>query len=267
MDTNNTSNGRERVEIEFYTDPFCCWSWAMEPAWRRLRYEFGDQVNWKYRMSGMFPGTNPAENRKSITPEEIEAVWKEAAGQSKMPIDTGVWQINRPDSSFQACLAVKTAEKQSPEAAEAYLHQLRETLMVKGRNVSQVDVLLDVAYELVKERPEVLDYSQFKAELIEKTAFKEFQGDMEKTDTMCVSRYPTIVISQGNDRKVLAGYHSYEDILSAINRIAPTLQPQREADCEGYQQFWGKCRPEELDEIAKVMTQRKSGDYAHSMAS
>lgn len=266
MNTPKDLPAKEKVEVEFYTDPFCCWSWAMEPAWRRLRYEFGDQVNWKFRMSGMFPGTNTSKNGNGVTPEEIEAVWKEAAKESAMPIDTGVWQANRPDSSFLACLAVKTAERQAPEAAEAYLHQLRETLMVEGRNVSQVHVLLDVAHELVKKRPDVLDYSQFKAELIEKTAYREFQNDMEMSDSISVSRYPTIVISKGNDRKVLAGYHSYDDILSAINRIDPVLKPQRQADCSGYQEYWGNCRPEELDAIASVKATNPKL-HANSMAS
>ena len=25
------------LSIEYYTDPLCCWSWAFEPQWRRLR--------------------------------------------------------------------------------------------------------------------------------------------------------------------------------------------------------------------------------------
>ena len=43
------------VDVIYYTDPLCSWSWAFEPVWRRLRYELGDQLAWRYRMGGMIP--------------------------------------------------------------------------------------------------------------------------------------------------------------------------------------------------------------------
>jgi len=41
------------IEIEYFTDPLCCWSWAMEPGLRRLRSEFGDAIALRSRMGGM----------------------------------------------------------------------------------------------------------------------------------------------------------------------------------------------------------------------
>src|SRR4051812_28814571 len=41
------------VELTYYTDPLCPWSWAMEPHWRRLRFEFGGRIAWRYVMGGM----------------------------------------------------------------------------------------------------------------------------------------------------------------------------------------------------------------------
>jgi hypothetical protein len=43
------------VEITYYTDPLCCWSWAFEPQWRRLRYEYSGKIKWRYRMGGLLP--------------------------------------------------------------------------------------------------------------------------------------------------------------------------------------------------------------------
>ena len=45
--------GARQVEIIYYTDPLCSWSWAFEPQWRRLRYEFGSQICPRYVMCGM----------------------------------------------------------------------------------------------------------------------------------------------------------------------------------------------------------------------
>jgi predicted DsbA family dithiol-disulfide isomerase len=41
------------IEISYYTDPCCPWSWALEPALRRLGHEFGSSLRFTYVMSGM----------------------------------------------------------------------------------------------------------------------------------------------------------------------------------------------------------------------
>src|SRR4051812_49440573 len=40
------------VKVRFFTDPVCPWSWAAEPAVRRLMVEFGDSLSWTYVMGG-----------------------------------------------------------------------------------------------------------------------------------------------------------------------------------------------------------------------
>ena len=37
----------------YYTDPACPWSWAAEPALRRIQGEFGDGVSITYVMGGL----------------------------------------------------------------------------------------------------------------------------------------------------------------------------------------------------------------------
>lgn len=41
------------MEIQIYTDPLCCWNWAFELQWRRLRYVYSGKLRWRYRMVGM----------------------------------------------------------------------------------------------------------------------------------------------------------------------------------------------------------------------
>jgi predicted DsbA family dithiol-disulfide isomerase len=40
------------VHVTYYTDPACPWSWAAEPAVRRLLVEFGDDISITYVMVG-----------------------------------------------------------------------------------------------------------------------------------------------------------------------------------------------------------------------
>jgi predicted DsbA family dithiol-disulfide isomerase len=41
------------VRLTYYTDPACPWSWAGEPALRRLQMEFGIELQITYVMAGM----------------------------------------------------------------------------------------------------------------------------------------------------------------------------------------------------------------------
>ena len=41
------------VHVIYYTDPACPWSWAAEPALRRIEGEFGDGVSITYVMGGL----------------------------------------------------------------------------------------------------------------------------------------------------------------------------------------------------------------------
>src|SRR5438477_17587 len=43
----------ELVQALYYTDPFCPWSWALEPTFRRLLSEFSHGLHVTYVMSGM----------------------------------------------------------------------------------------------------------------------------------------------------------------------------------------------------------------------
>jgi hypothetical protein len=41
------------VEVTYYTDPVCPWSWGLEPAMRKLSEEFAGEVQFTYVMCGM----------------------------------------------------------------------------------------------------------------------------------------------------------------------------------------------------------------------
>ena len=41
------------VEVRYYSDPACTWSWAAEPALRRLIFEFEGELNFIWGMGGL----------------------------------------------------------------------------------------------------------------------------------------------------------------------------------------------------------------------
>src|SRR4051812_45402078 len=93
----------EMIDVVYFTDPLCPWSWAAEPAVRRLEAEFGDQVRFRYAMVGMAQEVDAEHELREL----LDAVEK-----SGMPADPRVWTAAPPRSSHPACLAVKAATEQ-----------------------------------------------------------------------------------------------------------------------------------------------------------
>jgi hypothetical protein len=41
------------IQVLYYTDPACPWSWALEPSLRKLQCVFGESLRFTYVMCGM----------------------------------------------------------------------------------------------------------------------------------------------------------------------------------------------------------------------
>ena len=126
-----------RVTATYFTDPFCPWSWAAEPALRRLEWEFGDEVRFTYVIGGMAAAL---QDRGAFAAE-----WLEAGAWSGMPVDPRALLTDPPAATHPAGLAVKAVAEQGD--AGPYLRRLREAIMVDRRRVDRGDALLDLARE------------------------------------------------------------------------------------------------------------------------
>ena len=71
------------VHTYYYTDPACPWSWALEPALRKLSHELAGSLEVTYVMVGM------ARQFGDASPLVGEML--EAADRSGMPVDVRLW--------------------------------------------------------------------------------------------------------------------------------------------------------------------------------
>src|SRR3954471_8227222 len=80
----------DQLEIIYYTDPLCCWSWAIEPQLRKLQFEFTGKLKWRICMGGLLPGwKNYHDEINSVTrPIQMGPVWMHAQQISGMPMNT-----------------------------------------------------------------------------------------------------------------------------------------------------------------------------------
>lgn len=224
--------GEPGIEVIYYTDPLCPWSWALEPQWRRLRYEIGDRLTWRYVMGGMIVNWESYHDQLNSVhnPSQMALQWYQVRQLTGMPVDERIWYDDPPSSSYPACLAVKSAERQGAAMGEAYLRQVREAVMLGRRNVARGEVLIELAEELAGDPPPggTLDLEQFRDDLLGAAVRDAFHEDLREVRFRAISRFPTLDLKVGDRPRIaLTGYRPYEAIREAIARLVPDLGPLR----------------------------------------
>jgi predicted DsbA family dithiol-disulfide isomerase len=156
------------VQVRFYTDPACPWSWAAEPALRRLMWEFGDELEFVWVMGGL------ARSYERANMLEVVSVWLEDAAAGGMPCDPRIWTENPLESTYPACEAAKAAAEQGAEAANRYLRVLREGIMCERRQLDHPDALIEAADRSGIDRP------RFESDLGSDATRDAFAADLDE---------------------------------------------------------------------------------------
>jgi predicted DsbA family dithiol-disulfide isomerase len=156
------------VRLRYHTDPACPESWAAEPVLRRLIVEFGADLSITYVMGGLA--------REYEAPYESRVMeWLDLADRSGMPFDPRLWVEGPIRSTYPACMAVKAASEQGPEAAGRYLRALREGMMCLRRRLDAKEALVEEA------RGAGLDPGRFRIDLDSNAIVEAFGADLEAT--------------------------------------------------------------------------------------
>src|SRR4051812_30751131 len=110
------------LRIDEFTDPGCPFAFSAEPARLRLRWLYGDQIEWRLRMIVL--SRSPDEYlAKGFTPERQSQALAEIQRKYGMPIDPRLRP--RMPATVHACRAVVAARLHQPEFEQALLRRLR----------------------------------------------------------------------------------------------------------------------------------------------
>ncbi len=232
------------LHITYYTDPLDAWSWAFEPVWRRLRWEFGGAIGWRYRMTGLIADWQRFDDPLNAVsrPAQMGPYWLQVRHTTGMPLDELVWVEDPPGSSYPAALAVKAAERQGAAAGEAYLRRVRRAALLEGRNVACRDVLAALAADLATRLdPAAWNAGRFCDDLDGDAARDAFREDLKDAGYRGVGRAPTLILRRPDGRaSMIVGYRPYPALMEAVRYLAPDLAPaQAGADPVAYVNYWG----------------------------
>jgi predicted DsbA family dithiol-disulfide isomerase len=178
------------VQVRFYTDPACPWSWAAEPALRRLVWEFDGELDFAWVMGGL------ARSYESANLLEVVSQWLEDTAAGGMPCDPRIWTQNPLESTYPACQAVKAAAEQGWEAGYRYLRALREGIMFERRKLDHADALIDAAGR------SGIDRARFEVDLRSHAITEAFGADLEEVrDPPAEAREADAVHRSGKGRE------------------------------------------------------------------
>jgi predicted DsbA family dithiol-disulfide isomerase len=117
---------RTMVRITEFTDPACPFAFSAEPALLKLRWLYGDALDWSTRMIVL--SRSEEENRnKGLTTQMLVAGFRNLQEQHGMPID---WRERpRLAPSMPAATAFVAVRRYAPDRARAFLRALRVRTM------------------------------------------------------------------------------------------------------------------------------------------
>ena len=129
--------------ITEFTDPACPFAFSAEPARLRLRWLYGDQIEWRLRMVVLSESPHDYEAR-GFTPERQQEALTQIQRRYGMPIDTR--RRPRMIATVHACRAVVAARLRAPDRERALLRRLRIHTMA-GEPIDEPAVIARAARE------------------------------------------------------------------------------------------------------------------------
>jgi predicted DsbA family dithiol-disulfide isomerase len=210
---------QKHVNIIYFTDPICSSCWGIEPQLRKLKLEYGTEININYRMGGLLPDWSY--NSGGISkPSDVARHWDEVSEHYDMPIDGDVWLEDPLPSSYPPSIAFKAAQIQDGHKAILFLRRIREMVFLEKKNITRWEHLLKAAAEVG------LDTITFEKDY-NNGARDLFNEDLALARTYGVRGFPTLFFVNGENRPVVVyGTRPYSELEKALRQVYPGISPE-----------------------------------------
>jgi putative protein-disulfide isomerase len=199
--------------LVYFADPMCSWCYGFGPELDHLLRGRGD-----LRVDVVMGGLRPYDTERS-TPgfrAQLAEHWAHVARESGLPFDDGT--LAREDFVYDtepACRAVVAVRSVDAGLALPFLKRVQRAFYAEGRDVTQSEVLADLAAE------EGLDRGAFLASHASLQARDAVRQDFAATQQTGVTGFPTLaaVYAGGRHYLVTAGFARAADIADRLERI------------------------------------------------
>jgi predicted DsbA family dithiol-disulfide isomerase len=221
---------RDTVNISYFTDMLCVWAYVAQIRLDELQRQHGSEIEVRYRFVPIF----------GSTAHRVGESWKHRGGFDgyaahvaevcdgfdHVQLNPDAWTRVRPASSgvsHQFVKAIQVLEEEGEISAEPderfdaksrfeeFVWRARLAFFRDGRDISRIDVLLDLAVGLD------LPADQIERRLDDGRAMAAMCRDSQLGDELKVDGSPTYVLNQG--RQKLYGNVGYKIIEANVEEI------------------------------------------------
>jgi len=205
-------------EIIYVGDPMCSWCWGFSPALNGLAERFGDRAPLRVVVGGLRPGTT--EPMDEAQRDFIRGHWTHVVEASGQPFDFAALD-KRAEQGFvydtePAAKAVVVVRDLKPDATLAYFDAVQDAFYARGRDVTQVDELAQLA------EPFDISDDEFKAAFESEDAHNATWGDFAFARHLGANGFPTLLVRDDNQAALVAAGH--RDLDSLIGPIEHWLE-------------------------------------------
>ena len=273
-----------RIEVIEYTDAVCSTAWGAEPFLRRLDWRFGQHLTWRKVMGGLVGDAATGKDSwdRISAAEPMRKYWKRVWHMTGMPYPNPMKLMLQSTDPMGA--AVKAAELQGQDVAEAVLRRFRERIFIDGIGPQTPDEFaaaavgvagLDQArWRIDQTRPEVA--AAYKADWQECREPNDYvrnlihdspmNGELKHSEGHDRYAYPTIIFrgGPGGDQTV-AGWVGYEDYETGLEAALPGSTANPRPDPTPAEAFarWGMLTSQELSFLCGEGAKPPAGVVTH----
>lgn len=214
------------LAIRHFTDPTCPFAFSAEPQRHRLRWLYGEEIEWDTHMV-VLSETPP----EQFTPQAEAASRRRLSERYGMPM--ALHERPRLSPSVHACRAFVQARLHDPEHAEALLRRLRvlhfageplDDPAVLARAAAEAGIADDLPGDGVEEALRA-DMAAARAPAPAALALDHKLGGPEEERRYTL---PSYEIARDGDVRAVPGYQPLATYEAAIANVAPDLE--RRAD-------------------------------------
>lgn len=197
--------------LVYFADPMCSWCWGFAPVINSLADHFGERLPVTLVVGGLRPGTTSVMSDEMK--RDVREHWEMVAEQTGQPFDFSFF--DRKGFIYDtepAARAAVVARLLNPRLALVFLTSVQRAFYAEGRDVTDGDVLADIAAE------HGLDRREFKAAMATKEAGIATSQDFEATRASGVSAFPTLYAGEleSGYAMVTAGYRPLDGLADIL---------------------------------------------------
>jgi putative protein-disulfide isomerase len=205
----------------YFADPMCSWCWGFSPVVETLRRRYGDILPIRLVMGGLRPGTDQPMTEDAK--QNLRGHWVEIGELTGQGFGDG--PLDKPGFLYDtdpAARAVVLARRTSNDAALGFLARAQAAFYAEGRDVTDFEVLADLASE------QGFDRRAFLTALAEEPLKNETWRDYAVSQRAGVTGFPTLILGpkiDGTYALINRGYQAAQDVVGGIDALLATAQP------------------------------------------